>query len=52
MANLLKIRNSNATKTSGSIKEGRVDYTRNPSDTFIGFVWSALRNGVFEIISH
>jgi len=52
LANLLKIRNSNAPNSSGSRKEGKVEYTRRPEDTFLRFVWVALRTGVLDIISH
>ena len=52
LANLLKIRNSNALNSSGSRKEGKVEYTRKPEDTFLQLVWFALRTGVVDIISH
>jgi hypothetical protein len=52
MANLFKIRNSNSINASGSLKEGKVDYTREPDDTFLRFVWSALRSGVMDILGH
>ena len=52
LANLLKIRNSNAPNSSGLRKEGKVEYTRRPEDTFLQFVWFALRTGVLDIISH
>ena len=52
LANLLKIRKSNAPSPSGSMKEGTVDYTRGPDDTFLQFVWFALRSGVLDVITH
>lgn len=52
LANLLKVRNSNAPNSSGSRKEGKVEYTRKPEDTFLQVVWFALRTGVVDIISH
>lgn len=52
LANLLKVRNSNAPNSSGSRKEGNVEYTRGPEDTFLQLVWFALRTGVLDIISH
>ncbi|MHB8053808.1 MAG: hypothetical protein ACYDH3_00940 [Candidatus Aminicenantales bacterium] len=52
LANLFKIRNSNATNASGSTKSSQVNYTRKPDDTFLGFVWSALRSGLLDIIRH
>jgi hypothetical protein len=52
LANLLKIRSSNAPDTSGSMKEGVVNYTRKPDEEFLQFAWFALRAGVLDIISH
>jgi hypothetical protein len=52
LANVLKIRNSNAPDASGSMKEGEVNYTRRPDDAFQQFVWFALRTGVMDVISH
>jgi hypothetical protein len=51
MANVLKIRKSNARDASGSMREGEVNYTRRPDDEFQQFVWFALRTGVLDIIS-
>ena len=51
LANLLKIRNSNAPNASGSMKEGKVNYTRRPQDEFLQFVWFALRSGVLDAIT-
>ena len=52
LANVLKIRNSNAPDASGSMKEGEVNYTRRPEDEFLQFAWFALRSGVLDVISH
>jgi hypothetical protein len=52
LANLLKIRSSNAPDASGSMKEGVVNYARKPDEEFIQFSWFALRSGVLDIISH
>jgi len=52
LANLLKIRNSNAPDASGAMKEGKVNYTRRPDEEFLQFAWFALRTGVLDIISH
>ena len=52
LANVLKIRNSNAPDASGSMKEGEVNYTRRPTDEFPKFSWLALRSGVLDVISH
>jgi hypothetical protein len=52
LANVLKIRTSNAPAASGSMKEGKVNYTRRPENEFLQFVWFALRSGVLDVISH
>lgn len=52
LANVLKIRNSNVPDASGSMKEGKVNYTRRPQDEFQEFVWFGLRSGVLDLISH
>jgi hypothetical protein len=52
LANELKIRDSNAPDASGSMKEGKADYTRRPQDEFLQFAWFALRSGVLDVISH
>jgi hypothetical protein len=51
LMNLLKIRSSNVRNKSGSMKVGKVEYTRRPGDTFLRFVWIALRSGVLDVIS-
>jgi len=51
LANLLKIRHSNAPDASGSMKEGEVNYTRQPENEFLQFAWFALRTGVLDVIS-
>jgi hypothetical protein len=52
LANLLKIRNSNAPDASGAMKEGKVEYVRGPNEEFQQFAWFALRSGVLDLISH
>ena len=52
LTKVLKIRNSNAPDASGSMKEGKVNYTRRRGDEFQQFAWFALRTGVLDIISH
>jgi hypothetical protein len=51
LANLLKIRSSNAPDASGAMKEGEVNCTRRPGDEFLQFAWFALRTGVLDVIS-
>jgi hypothetical protein len=52
LANLFKIRYDNATNASGTTKERPIDYTRKPGDTFLGFLWAALRSGLLDVIGH
>jgi hypothetical protein len=51
LMNELKFRNSNAPDASGSMKEGKVNYTRRPGDEFQQFAWFALRTGILDVIS-
>jgi hypothetical protein len=51
LANMFKIRNSNAPDASGSMKEGEVNYTRKPEEEFLQFAWFALRAGILDVIS-
>ena len=51
LANKLKFRSSNAPDAAGVMKEGKVDYARKPGDTFLQFVWFALRSGALDAIS-
>jgi hypothetical protein len=44
------IKENNMPDNSGSVKIGIVKYTRKPDETFIQFVWIALRGGVCNII--
>ena len=50
--NIVKIRNANAPDASGAMKEGEVNYTRQPDEEFQQFLWFALRTGVLDLISH
>ena len=52
LVNVLKIRNANAPNASGAMQEGKVNYTGRPEDTFMQFVWFALRSGVLDAIGH
>ena len=52
LANLLKVRGSNAPDSSGVSKEGTVNYTRAPDEEFLEFAWLALRTGILDLISH
>jgi hypothetical protein len=50
LANVLKIRNSNPSVAPGSMKEGKIDYTRAPGDAFQEYIWNALRTGIMDVI--
>jgi len=50
LANVLKIRNSNPSAAPSSMKEGAVNYTRQPGDAFQEYIWNALRTGVMDVI--
>jgi hypothetical protein len=52
LANVLKVRTSNAPDALGSMKEGDVNYLRRPEESFLEFVWFALWSGVADVISH
>ena len=52
LANTLKIRNANIPDAMGALKEGKVEYARQPGDEFLEFLWTALRGGVFDVIGH
>jgi hypothetical protein len=51
LANELKFRSSNTPDAAGTMKEGKVDYTRRPGDEFQQFVWFALRSGAQDVVS-
>jgi hypothetical protein len=50
LANTFKIRNANLPDRSGAVRIGKVNYERKPDDTFIKFIWFALRSGVLDSI--
>jgi hypothetical protein len=52
LANVLKVRTANAPDALGSMNQGDVNYLRAPEETFLEFVWFALRSGVMDVISH
>ena len=51
LMNALKIRNASPAAESGSMKDGKVVYTRKPQDNFLQFMWFALRSGILDVIS-
>jgi len=50
IANTYTIRRTNVPDASGRVKLGEVRYTRKRDDPFFGFVWSALRSGVQDVV--
>jgi hypothetical protein len=50
-ANTFKIRSSNPANGSSMMKEGKVDYRRKPSDTFLQVAWFSLRTGILDLIN-
>jgi hypothetical protein len=50
LANTFKIRNANLPESSGKLRAGKVNYERKPDDTFLQFIWFALRSGVLDSI--
>jgi hypothetical protein len=48
--NEMKIRGTNMPGKSGSMKIGKVKYTRKRADTFPQLVWFSLRSGVRDVV--
>jgi hypothetical protein len=46
----MKIRRTNMPDKAGSMKIGRVKYTRKQDDTFFQLLWFSLRNGVGDVV--
>ena len=44
------VRENNMPDKNGLMKIGEIRYTRKPGDTFIQFIWFALRNGVGDVV--
>lgn len=44
------IRKNNIPGEKDSMKIGEIKYTRNPDDTFLQFLWFALRSGIGDVI--
>lgn len=51
LTNHLKVKDENTPDKAGVSKEGKVDYTRKPEETFLQFAWMAIRSGVLDLIS-
>jgi hypothetical protein len=52
LANVFKIRSDNAADASGSMKVGKVEYSRKPDDSFYYFVWRALKTGLLDVVCY
>jgi hypothetical protein len=50
IANNMKLRTSNEPDQHGSMKIGKVKYTRAHHDAFFAFAWFALRSGLGDIV--
>jgi hypothetical protein len=50
VANTFKIFGSNKQDKSGLLRLGKVNYSRSRDDTFIRFLWFALRGGVDDVV--
>ena len=50
IANAWNIRGTNRSGKSGSMKIGKVNYTRKRDDTFLQLVWFSLRSGVGDVV--
>jgi hypothetical protein len=44
------ITGTNLPDKTGSVRLGQVNHRRRPDDPFFGFVWSALRSGVGDVV--
>jgi hypothetical protein len=51
LVNTLKVRNASAPDASDSLREGNVDYTREPDDELMQLIRFALLGGVLNVIS-
>lgn len=51
LVNTLKIEKSNKPDASGTVKEGKVNYTKKPNNAFLQFTWYALRSGLLDAIN-
>jgi hypothetical protein len=50
LAMIFKIRKDNVPGTSDGVKEGAVQYVRQPDDPFFKFVWFSLRGGLGNVV--
>ena len=47
-ANAFELRKNNLPDKEGLVRTGRVDYVRQREDTFLKFLWAALRSGLLD----
>ena len=50
LANLFRVRSASQPDSSGAVRIGKVNYDRKRDDTFLQFIWFALRSGVLDSI--
>jgi hypothetical protein len=50
LTNQFKVRKENTPDKAGALKAGKVDYARQPEETFLQFAWLAVRSGVLDLI--
>jgi hypothetical protein len=50
ITNAMKIRKTNMLSQSGSMKVGKVKYTRKRDDTYLQLAWFSLRSGVGDVV--
>jgi hypothetical protein len=50
ISNNFKLRTTNLPDEHGSMKIGKVRYTRAPGDAFFAFAWFSLRSGIGDIV--
>jgi hypothetical protein len=50
LANNIKLRTTNLPDGSGSSRTGEVKYTMQKNDTFVYFMWVALRSGLHDLV--
>ena len=52
LANVFKIRSDNTADDSGSMKVGKVGYSRKSDDSFYYFIWRALKTGILDVVCY
>ena len=50
VADHLIVRTSNMPHKTASLKAGQIDYTRRPDESFLHFLWFAVRSGMLDLL--